>query len=574
MDELERIEGSSPAFAPTPEQNEAPIPARVGAEARIPEWPAACEPIPEAALTQAPEPASEEMIPAEQETVPEEMIPAEQQAEEIIPPEQEAAFAEPPMPEQTFGQQMGREAPVQYAVPMAQAKAGKKVKKKKNRRGVGPWLTVCLCLLSALLGGLLGGHLIKRSIPEQTAAEAQTDPALESRIAALEEFARKEPQQQAYDAQTPVTTTQVYQDNVASVVGIMNDMTTTNVFGQTTSIASSGSGFVIREDGYVVTNYHVIENAQSLRVSLYNGQEYQATVVGYDSDYDVAVLKIDATELDAVAVGDSDLLRVGDQVAAIGNPLGELTLSMTVGYISARDREINTDGRPINMLQTDVAINSGNSGGPLFDMKGNVIGITTAKYSGSTSSGATIEGIGFALPINDVMGIVNDLLELGYVSGRAYLGVTTMEMDSQTAQMYSLPIGVYISSVTKGSCAEKAGIQKGDIVLKLGDKETATYSALKRALREHSPGDTTTITIYRAGAELELSVTLDERPSDEEIANAEQAETQQPEQSDTPQEGAEEETAPEQGEQPQQPESGMPFPGRDFEEWFRYFFGG
>ena len=564
MDELERIEQT------------------LRSETQIP----APEPAQEAFGQPDAGPESEEMLPAEPEAIPEEPaqsapaqapLPEEVRGETAWPGEQGVAEAAP----ETFGQSAAREEHVTYAVPVKPPVRAKE-KKKKARRGVGAFVTVLLCLLSALLGGLLGGHLVKRAIPEPQTAQAHTDPTLESRIAALEEAAQKAPQQQAYDAKENVTTTQVYQDNVASVVGIMNDMTTTNVFGQSTSIASSGSGFVIREDGYVVTNYHVIENNQSLRVSLYNGQEYQATVVGYDSDYDVAVLKIDAEKLDPVTVGDSDLLRVGDQVAAIGNPLGELTLSMTVGYISARDREINTDGRPINMLQTDVAINAGNSGGPLFDMKGNVIGITTAKYSGSTSSGASIEGIGFALPINDVMGIVNDLLELGYVSGRAYLGVTTMEMDTQTAQMYSLPIGVYISSVTKGSCAEKAGMQKGDIVLKLGDQETASYSALKRALRAHSPGDATTITVYRAGAELTLDIILDERPSDEEIANAEQAGQDEP-QPETPGEDADDrsEQTPDQTpdqvpeQQPgQQPNGGFPFPDGDFENWFRYFFGG
>ena len=477
-----------------------------------------------------------------------------------------------PKPEQTFGQYVRRGEPVQYAIPAAQ----KPKKEKKRVSGVAVAVTAFLCLLSALLGALLGGGLVKRSIktPE---AQVQVDPALESRIKALEEAVKKAPQQQAYDAQASISTTQVYEQNVPSVVGIMNSMTTTNVFGQSTGIASSGSGFIIRNDGYVVTNYHVVENAQTLRVSLYNGQEYDARLVGYDSDYDVAVLKIEAEELEAVTIGDSDLLRVGDQVAAIGNPLGELTLSMTVGYISARDREINTDGRPINMLQTDVAINAGNSGGPLFDMKGNVIGITTAKYSGSTSSGASIEGIGFALPINDVMGIVNDLLELGYVTGRAYLGVTTMEMDARTAELYSLPLGVYVSSVTKGSCAEKAGMQKGDIILKVGDMDTESYSALKRALRAFSPGDETTVTVYRAGAQLELPITLDERPSDEEIANAEEAEEPRSEQS-APESAEPAPTRPEDP-APQTPDygqgqGGFPFSGGDFDDWFHYFFGG
>ena len=513
-----------------------------------------------------PEPVIEPEPVAEPEPTPEPVAEPEPTPEPVYEPEPAAE------PQQTFGQYVRRGEPVQYAIPAAQ----KPKKEKKRISGVAVAVTAFLCMLSALLGALLGGGLVKRSIklPE---AQAQVDPALESRIKALEEAAKKAPQQQAYDAQAPVTTTQVYEQNVPSVVGIMNSMTSTNVFGQSTGIASSGSGFIIRDDGYVVTNYHVVEGAETLRVSLYNGQEYDARLVGYDSDYDVAVLKIEAEELQAVTIGDSDLLRVGDQVAAIGNPLGELTLSMTVGYISARDREINTDGRPMNMLQTDVAINAGNSGGPLFDMKGNVIGITTAKYSGSTSSGASIEGIGFALPINDVMGIVNDLLELGYVTGRAYLGVTTMEMDARTAELYSLPLGVYVSSVSKGSCAETAGMQKGDIILKVGDMDTESYSALKRALREFSPGDQTTVTVYRAGAQLELPITLDERPSDEEIANAEEVE--EPQSGQSAPESAEPAPSQPENQVPQTPESGQgqggfSMPGGDFEDWFHYFFGG
>ena len=537
------------------------------------------EPVVESEPVIEPEPVieTEPMIESEPMIEPDAVIESEPDIEQASvighAPEIE------PEPEQTFGQSryIRRGEPVQYAIP---AEAPKKKKKKKRISGVAVAVTALLCMLSALLGAFLGGSLVKRSIPAAE-APAQADPALESRIKALEEAARKAPRQQEYDAQEPFTTTQVYEQNVPSVVGIMNSKTVTNVFGQTSGIASAGSGFIIRADGHVVTNYHVVQGAESLRVSLYNGQEYDARLVGYDADYDVAVLKIEAEELREVAIGDSDLLRVGDQVAAIGNPLGELTLTMTVGYISARDREINTDGRPMNMLQTDVAINAGNSGGPLFDMKGNVIGITTAKYSGSTSSGASIEGIGFALPINDVMGIVNDLLELGYVTGRAYLGVTTMEMDARTAELYSLPMGVYVSSVTKGSCAETAGMKKGDIILKVGDMDTSSYSALKRALRAFNPGDQTVVTVYRAGSQLELPVTLDERPSDEEIAKAEEAEDEPNAEEQEPSEAEPRSPEPEQPEQsvPQTPDSGQsqggfPFGGPDIEDWFRYFFGG
>lgn len=184
--------------------------------------------------------------------------------------------------------------------------------------------------------------------------------------------------------------------NVNATVGIATQITT-NVWGQVASASASGSGFILTSDGYVVTNNHVVEGATSVTVKLYNGDEYDAEVIGTDEMNDVALLKIDATGLQAVTIGDSDQIEVGEEVIAIGNPLGELTFTMTAGVVSALDREINTDGKPINMLQTDVAINSGNSGGALFDMNGNVVGITSAKYSGSTSSGASIEGISFAI---------------------------------------------------------------------------------------------------------------------------------------------------------------------------------
>ena len=488
--------------------------------------------------------------------------PAAEDAQEELPFSHEEVFRAEPVKTPPEAAQ-----PIYYACPVEpfDYKPKKEKKKKKKRRGIGVFPMIVLCLACALLGGLFGGILV--SSGAQT-PQIQDNSALEARLDALEEAAKKVPQQQAYDAQPIVSANQVYENNLTSVVGITNGATTTNVFGQSSSVASTGSGFIVREDGYVVTNYHVIQGAQTLHVTLYNGMEHQAQVIGYDSGMDVALLKIDAPELEAVTVGDSDLLRVGDQVAAIGNPLGELTLTMTVGYISALDREINTDGVPINMLQTDAAINSGNSGGPLFDMKGNVIGITTAKYSGSTSSGAAIEGIGFAVPINDVMLIVDDLLDDGHLSGRAYLGITAMDMDAQTADMYSLPVGAYVNSVTEGSCAQKAGMQAKDIILSLGEHEIRSYNDLARALRDYAPGDSAEVRIYRAGAEITLTVIFDERPSEEELASQDEQQTQ------VPQPEAQPETQP-------MPDDGssqdsMPFgygqiPG-DAEEWFRYFF--
>ena len=334
---------------------------------------------------------------------------------------------------------------------------------------------------------------------------------------------------------------QVYAMNVNSVVAISNQ-TTTNVWGQVSETASSGSGFIISADGYILSNYHVVEGASKLTVITYMGDEYEAKLVGYDEMNDVAVLKVEATGLPAVTIGSSDDLIVGDQVVAIGNPLGELTSSLTVGYISAKDRTINTDGNLINMMQTDAAINPGNSGGPLFNMKGEVIGITTAKYSGSTTSGASIEGIGFAIPIADAVAMTDDLIAHGYLTNQAYLGVSVMDLDSSTASMYSLPTGSYVQSVTEGSCAEAAGIQPKDIIIAVGEYTVEGNSTLQTALRKFKAGDTTTVTVYRAGAEIELTITFDERPQDPDAA---QQQTQS---------------------QGEMPSSGS------YEDWYNYFY--
>ena len=315
---------------------------------------------------------------------------------------------------------------------------------------------------------------------------------------------------------------EVYAMNVNATVGIATQITT-NVWGQVASASASGSGFILTSDGYVVTNNHVVEGATSVTVKLYNGDEYDAEVVGTDEMNDVALLKIDATGLQAVTIGDSDQIEVGEEVIAIGNPLGELTFTMTAGVVSALDREINTDGKPINMLQTDVAINSGNSGGALFDMNGNVIGITSAKYSGSTSSGASIEGISFAIPINDALRVVYDLQQYGHVTGRAYLGVTVKDLDSTTASTYGLPTGPMIRTVEEGGCAEKAGLQQGDIIIGFNGAEISSYTDLVAALNKCHSGDTATIKVFRGGAEVDATITLDERPTDEEVASQQQA---------------------------------------------------
>ena len=306
---------------------------------------------------------------------------------------------------------------------------------------------------------------------------------------------------------------QVYALNVNAVVAISNQGTTTNIYGQTTQTASSGTGFIITKDGYVVSNYHVVKGAKTLEVITADSKTYKAKLVGYDEINDISVLKIDATDLPCVTFGSSDVLLVGDQVAAIGNPLGELTSTLTVGYVSAKDRMVNTDGSYINMLQTDAAINSGNSGGPLFNMKGEVVGITTAKYSGTSNSGASIEGIGFAIPLDDVIDMIEDLRDLGYIES-GYLGVMVQDV-SQEALAQGTPKGALVSEVTPGTCAEEAGVLAGDIIVDVGSYPVDSLSALSRALRKFKPGETTVITVNRDGEEKTLEVTFDKKPASE-----------------------------------------------------------
>ena len=359
-----------------------------------------------------------------------------------------------------------------------------------------------LILACAVAGGLAGwgGAAIAKSSGTEKATIQQSD---------------RQPvsvQVKTVDGQTKMEPAEVYASVVNSAVSINCSATSTNIFGQTTQTASSGSGFIITEDGYVVTNYHVISGASSVQVTLYNGDTYDATVIGGDSDYDVAVLKIEASGLQPVTLGESADVNVGDTVLAIGNPLGELTFSMSQGIVSSCDRAINVDGTPFNMIQVDCSINPGNSGGPLVNLYGEVVGIVSAKYSSYSST--TVEGLGFAIPISDVRSIITDIMENGAVTDKAYMAITAGTMTEQMAAQYNIDVtqGVFVYSVVSGGAGDKAGLRLGDVITKMGDKTLASRQDLSAAMKGYRAGDTVTLTVYRGGQYIEVELTFDAQP--------------------------------------------------------------
>ena len=291
---------------------------------------------------------------------------------------------------------------------------------------------------------------------------------------------------------------EIYAANVDSCVSINVSSTSYNFFGQAVQSASSGSGFIITDDGYIVTNYHVISGGTSVSVTLNNGTTYQAQVVGGEEDYDIAVLKIDPgeTKLQSVVIGQSANLLVGEDIVAIGNPLGELTFSLSEGIVSCLNREINVDGTPFNMIQISAAVNSGNSGGPLFNTYGEVVGIVSAKYS-SSSSGASVEGLGFAIPIDDVLYMIRDIMENGQVTTRPYLGIMAA-YDSQSERS-GVRSGVYIESVVEGGPAETAGLRAGDVITMIGTTTISDRSDISSLSKDYRAGDTVTVTYVRGG---------------------------------------------------------------------------
>lgn len=372
---------------------------------------------------------------------------------------------------------------------------------KKHHRGVGRVVALLLscAVISAACG--FGGAILAQN----GSSTGKTTVQQSNRTATTVNVKK-------VDGQTLMSPAEVYASTVNSVVSINCSAVSTNIFGQQTESASSGSGFIYTADGYIVTNQHVVANASSINVTLYNGDTYPATLVGSDSDYDVAVLKIDAKDLPAVTLGNSTDVNVGDTVMAIGNPLGELTFSMSSGIVSCVNRAINVEGTPFNMIQVDASINPGNSGGPLMNLYGEVVGIVSAKYSSYADT--TVEGLGFAIPINDVQSIISDIMENGSVTDKAYMAITAGTMTQQMAAQYKINAteGVFVYSVEDGGAGDKAGLKLGDVITKLNDTQITSMEDLSAAKKGFKAGDTVTLTVLRDGKEITTQLTFDAQP--------------------------------------------------------------
>ena len=382
-------------------------------------------------------------------------------------------------------------------------------RKKSGRAGK----VVALLLACALVGGGSGfGAAVlmqKNAAQPQEAVQASSDASVmlegKRQTAAL--------QVASIDTGTVLTPSEVYAQNVNSTVGITTSITT-NYFGYQTTAAAAGSGFILTQDGYILTNYHVVENSNSIKVTTYDGTSYDAQLIGYDESNDIAVLKIDATDLPPVVLGDSDTLNVGDTVVAIGNPLGELTFSLTTGAVSALNRPVTfSTGTTMNLIQTDCAINSGNSGGALFNLYGEVIGITNAKYSSSgSSSEASIDNIGFAIPIDQVRSIFESIITNGYIV-KPYIGVTVSDVSAES-QSYGLPQGAAVRSVTENGPAAEAGLQENDIITTVNGETVTGSNDLVKLVKASAAGDTLELTVYRQGQTLTLTLTVGEQKTD------------------------------------------------------------
>ena len=413
----------------------------------------------------------------------------------------------PPMPDAGAG---GVTPPVYPAQPQ-QAQPPKPKKKKKFNGGRVARSAVALVLAAAMgfAGGFVGAKyggsgkvVIQQAAPSAASDSSTGSSGADSTITA------------ASSSGSSLTTEQVADMVSPSVVVITTEQVVYSQwswYGQSQVESGAGSGVIISSDGYILTCAHVVDGASTITVTI-DDKDYTATLVGEDTTSDVAVIKIDATGLTPATVGDSDNLKVGQSVMAVGNPLGELGGTVTGGMISALNRSVTIQGtsstNTMSLIQMDASVSPGNSGGGLFNMNGELVGIVNAKSSSSDA-----EGLGFAIPINDAIEVAQQLLENGYVTGRPYLGITYLGVeDAQTAAQLGVnAYGVYVVEVVKGGPAERAGLQSGDRIVSIDGTEIASKDDLGTLMQKHAAGDTLNITIARNGQMQTVSVTLGEK---------------------------------------------------------------
>ena len=379
-----------------------------------------------------------------------------------------------------------------HAAPEYPSHSAKKEKKYVTRGA----LIACMILtmiVSSMLGAFVAGSMIDRVSSGRTERD-------DSKLSQLD----------LSDATgSEMTVGEIIKKNEDAVVEIVVSGTAQNMWGQFQLTQGAGSGVIVKEDGYIATNYHVIQGATKVQVTLHNGEQYSARIVGSDPSNDVAVIKIDAKDLTTATVGDSSTVEVGDLAVAIGNPLGQLGGTATSGIISALDRTLNVEGTTLTLLQTDAAINGGNSGGGLFNGKGELIGIVESK-----ASAVGVEGLAFALPINNVSGIINDIIENGgsgqVAASTPAVGIVISDVSEENAQYYGLEsAGVYIAQVT-GENAQKAGFQEEDRIISFNGTEIKGSSEFISLVRKCKVGDTVTVVVSRGGQQIEIKTVLEE----------------------------------------------------------------
>lgn len=395
---------------------------------------------------------------------------------------------------------------------------------KSKKRQVGKVIATILCASLLICGGFGAGWCFNS--PQRV---AKTQMSISDRPMAKVETVNVTGNQK-------LSFSQVYDANINSCVSINTSGTATvgyNIFGQQiqAQVASAGSGFILTADRYIATNCHVVEAANNVQVTLNDGTTYDAKIIGSDAGYDIAILKVDPgnTKLKPVTLGTSSSLKVGEDVSTIGNPLGQLTFSMSRGIVFCVNREINLNGTPFNMIQIDTAINHGNSGGPLFNSYGEVVGIVTAKTS-QTNNGDVAEGLGFAIPIDDVLTLFKDIMENGQVTTHAYMGVTPD--NASNYPQIGVRSGAYLIDVEENGPAAKAGLQKGDVITMLGTNTITSSNDLHLVVgsKNFKAGDTASVTYVRDGQVCNTEITFGstlEKPADSKTSSEPQPQPDQ-----------------------------------------------